>query len=533
MQAIKFDSFVNTLIIFVSTIVVGYFFIQIYPIEQRAVDAGLVLSKLVNYPDEISPLKEYYFKSWTLIHQIAKLFLILKWSTLDVSKVIIFITTVFYFLGIVLTVKASTKKIWLAILIALMTLIFQKNFGDTDYPSMIFSENTYGALSLALVTFIFGLLISYNLFAAGLFSSLLISVHPVIGVWINGIIILSIIINNYYFNFSFNKKSFFKGFIIGAVFSGISFFYHYISTPDFNSLFNLETYNNYMKYWDGHRTSSIYHMEYLTKTFFLFVLSLISLVFFKKNFTENLRFGLFCFLVSIFASTLFYFIYKIFYPLMPDLIKLIIPSRFTIMHSVIGWPLILGIIFVFIKKLETKNKLYKNLSYISIIMIILIYSISHHKIFIRLKTSFTNNYIEKVVAYDEKIFWNTVKNTSFDGYVVTSYSSSTISMRKGFKPIILDVTSFDFVPYFPNTAQSLKKIIEEIYEIEFTNPPQNLKNSASINDEIIKKTFKKRTKENWEKLSKNFNFKAIIVPSDWEIQLTPYKESKRFTFYIL
>ena len=65
----------NFLIILISTLFVGYFFMQVYPIEQRAVDGGLILAKMVNYPDQISPMKEYYFKSLTSLHLISKLFL--------------------------------------------------------------------------------------------------------------------------------------------------------------------------------------------------------------------------------------------------------------------------------------------------------------------------------------------------------------------------------------------------------------------------------------------------------------------------
>ena len=38
---------------------------QVYPFGQRAVDAALVLAKLVDYPDQISPMSEYFLKSWT------------------------------------------------------------------------------------------------------------------------------------------------------------------------------------------------------------------------------------------------------------------------------------------------------------------------------------------------------------------------------------------------------------------------------------------------------------------------------------
>ena len=154
-------------------------------------DASLVLAKLVNYPDQTSPMAEYYLRSWTSIHQITKFFLNLNWSILNVSQLIIFITATFYFLGIALTINSASRSILIAILVAFMILAFQKNFGDTDYPSMIFSEHTYGMISLAIVTFIFGLLFSGNLFLAGFFSALSISIHPIIGIWITGIIFLT------------------------------------------------------------------------------------------------------------------------------------------------------------------------------------------------------------------------------------------------------------------------------------------------------------------------------------------------------
>ena len=229
MQQIKKSSLNNSLIIVISSLLTSYFFIQVYPIEQRAVDAGLVLAGFVNYPDQTSPMTEYFIKSWTSIHQIAKFFLNLDWSILNVSKLIIFITATFYFLGIMLTINSASRSILIAILVAFMILAFQKNFGDTDYPSMIFSEHTYGMLSLAIVTFIFGLLFSGNLFLAGFFSALSISIHPIIGIWITGIIFISLIFNKYFFKFSLNYNKLIKGFSVGIILTIISLYSYYIS----------------------------------------------------------------------------------------------------------------------------------------------------------------------------------------------------------------------------------------------------------------------------------------------------------------
>ena len=533
MQQIKKSSLNNSLIIVISSLLTSYFFIQVYPIEQRAVDAGLVLAKFVNYPDQTSPMTEYYLRSWTSIHQITKFFLNLNWSIINVSQLIIFITATFYFLGIALTINSASRSILITILVAFMILAFQKNFGDTDYPSMIFSEHTYGMLSLAIVTFIFGLLFSGNLFLAGFFSALSISIHPIIGIWITGIIFISLIFNKYFFKFSLNYNKLIKGFSVGIILTVISLYSYYMLTADFTSSFDLESYNNYMKYWEGHRTSSEYHPEYFIKTLVLLVCACLAITGLKNNLTENFRFGIICVLASIIFSTIIYFIYKIFFPYMPNLITLIMPTRFTILHSVIGWPLILSLLFVFVKKFGIMNKVTNNFAEILIFLIVLLYSASHYKGLIKLQNLLTKNQFVQTMSLEDKNFWNEIKNVRPDGYIITSYSSSSISMRKSLKPVMLDVSSFDFVPYFPNTAKSLAKIIEEIYGIDFTNPPLESKNRGSLSDKIIKINFEKHSKKKWQQLFKDFNLIGVIVPINWKMKLTPYAKGSRFIFYVI
>ena len=60
MQLILNKNLKNFLIVFTLSIILGYFFSTIYDFGQRAVDAALVHSELVFYPNEISPMKEYF-----------------------------------------------------------------------------------------------------------------------------------------------------------------------------------------------------------------------------------------------------------------------------------------------------------------------------------------------------------------------------------------------------------------------------------------------------------------------------------------
>ena len=521
----------NLTIIFISTILIGYFFSQVHAFEQRAVDAGLVLANLVNYPDQISPMKEYFFKSWTSLHQLCKFLFNLDWSISSVSKFLIFLTAVLYFLGIFLTIHSATKSIFLSIFVAFIILIFQKNLGDTDYPSLVFSEHTYGMMSLAMVTFIFGLFLSGNLFFAGFFSSILISVHPLIGIWVAGIVLISLIADKYYFQSIENKKKIIKGFSLGLIFTATSLIYFFILSADLHSGFDSESYSNYMKYWEGHRNENEIHFEYLSKTLLLLIFVTTSLFIFRKNFSKNFIFGLLCILVSIILSTIIYFIYKFLNPNIPNLLIRLMPARFTILHSIIGWPIILSTLYVIIKKFEYQFIKINNFSYILILFLVIYYSVSHYKVFIKLQNLFVKNTFEEVLLTEDKKFWDEIKKENFNGYIVTTFSSSTISMRKTLKPIILDVSSLDFVPYFPNTAKSMSLIIEQIYGISFQNPPDNMKNKPYLSDESIKNNFENYSEKKWKEISNKFNFHGIILPINWKISLKPAAKGSIFAFY--
>ena len=472
-------------------------------------------------------MKEYFLKSWTLLHQISNFFLTFNWSFSSVSKLLIFLITIIYFFGITLALNSATKSIYLSVLISLMILVFQKNFGDTDYPTLFFSEHSYGMFSMAIVTFIFGSLLSGNLFFAGLITSVLISIHPIIGIWMLGIISFSFLVNSFFFKFSVDKKKIVIGILSGIIITIISLIYHLILMEEFSSSFDLSSYNNYMQYWEGHRNESTYHFEYFTKTFILLIFGILCLKVFNNKFSKNFKFGMICVLSSVILSTFVYFLFKFFHPYKPDLILRTMPTRFATLHSIIGWPLLLGILFVLTKEFS------KRLGYILIIFIIVSYSISHHKVFFKLHNLFIKNTSKQLESLEEVNFWNDIKEIKSNGYILTTYSTSIVSMRRSLKPILLDVTSFDFVPYYPNTAKNLSRIIENVYGIPFNNPPENIANKPFLLDENIKPNFENYTEENWKELSKNYNFFGIVVPVNWNINLPLKIKNKKFAFYIL
>ena len=525
------DSFIIILIIFIS-----FFFSVSYSLEQHAIEGGLVISGLVKYPEGYSVMKTAYFNGWTFLNQFAGLLLKLDLSSINASRVILFFSTFFYFTGIYLAVRSISSSSILGFFIALTVIIFRKNFGDIDYPTLIFSVHTNGMMSLAMATFVFGLIANGNLFLAGFFSIFLVSIHPVIGIWIVSVVLFSILVTKIFSrNFIINKKIFY-GMLFSLVPVLLSFIFFYINTvEEIPSHYDKEMYITYMELWEAHRTNygnaSLLHYEYLAKSFFLVLTCILSLKYFTKKITPQCQLMLITVLISCLGSIIIYILYKFNPGLFPGLLTVIMPTRFTLMHSVIGIPIIISFLFLLIKQFLGKNKFKQVYAFIFILFSLFAYSISHYKNILDRTNQFISNLADKKEQDEKNIFWRNVKETKIEGFVLTSEETTYLTLRQGFKPILLNVDSIDIVPYMPFTVNKIKEIIEKVYDVPFDNPP--IKNLAMIPNDVVKMSFEKKTYDRWQQIFNEFRISALIVPTNWKIDLKLNFKSSDYALYKL
>ena len=110
------------------------------------------------------------------------------------------------------------------------------------------------------------------------------------------------------------------------------------------------------------------------------------------------------------------------------------------LHTFLGWPLIISFIFLFFQNKYKKEKVIKIFS-IFLILIIL----QNHKKILALSDNFIENFetneLSKVIEY--------VKNDDFNGYILTSSNLTSFIFKKTKKPILLHTDSMDFIPYHP------------------------------------------------------------------------------------
>ena len=524
-KLISKENFIIILIILISI-----FFSISYSYIQRAIEGGLVLSEIVKYPEAFSPMKAYYYNSWTFLHQFSAFFLKLNVSIVNTSRIIIFISTFFYFTGVYFVVRAISSSYLLAFFAAFTVVLFRKNFGDLDYPTIIFSIHSYGMMSLALTTFIFGLIANKNYFWASFFSIFLICIHPVVGLWVSSIFFISFYLSKKFLKqIGINKKIIF-GSTVALLLISISYWFFNLSTIDKVS-YNQDTYSNYLDIWETHRIyygkAHVIHYEYLLKSVLLIFTCVLGLTYFKNIKPNENQLILTTILLSSVSSSLIYVFYKINPNLFPDFIVSIIPTRFAILHSVIGWPIILTFAYIFIKELFLRYN-YKPIFALVIMLIILFsYTLSHYKNILIRSEQFIINIKNDPTKKESYNFWKKVKETEVSGFVLTSAMTAYPTMQKGFKPVLLFTDQIDFIPYHPYAVDHVKTIFEDIYKLPFDEIPK----STHISEDFIKNNFESKSYEEWNKIFEQFNIDSLIVPSNWDINLNIRFKSKEFTYY--
>ena len=216
----------NNLIPYFLIIIFSIFLSLAYSIEQRAVDDGLIWSNIIKYSENYNIMKIFTNNAWTFLFQFTGTLLKFDFSVMNVSRLILFLSTFFYSMGIFLAARSITSSSIVSLLICFVVITFQKSFGSIDYPTMIFSEHTNGMISLAIVTFVFGLIANKNFFLAIFFSTFLICIHLTVGLWIFFILLFSLLISKFILKNNYNFKSFFYATSLGFVLVFLSFIFY-------------------------------------------------------------------------------------------------------------------------------------------------------------------------------------------------------------------------------------------------------------------------------------------------------------------
>ena len=224
-----------------------------------------------------------------------------------------------------------------------------------------------------------------------------------------------------------------------------------------------------------------------------------------------------------FASVI-YLLFKFFPGFFPELFVRAMPSRFLILHSFVGWPLIIAMVYQIFSGFNETKKFIR----VFVFGILIIYSIQHYKNFIKIKNGFVSNFSVKNKYKNSDIFYE-ISNLNLPGYFITTSGTHTYTTRLGLKPVLLETSYLDSIPYHPYLVNDVFEILQEVYDVDLKKPP--IKNNPTIPDNFTKISFEKKKEEDWKFLSEKYNADYVVTPTNWDIQLNIFLQNKEFTIY--
>lgn len=443
-----------------------------------------------------------------------------------INSLLTLISILFNLSGIYLVCKFITSSSFLSILLSLSAILFEKSFGDIDYPTLMFSEHTNGLIAYSLSTFILGLLTLRNNFYVIFFTLILLSIHLVIGLWMLMLLML--------FLFFDSKKRVKKDFFKITLILIFIFFYYLNFSSSYEDLafeFNKKDYDDYFFYLEAHRTNygslKVFHYEYIAWSIILLIL--ISLLYYLDNSKEKLnKVFLKIFFTSIFFSFLIYISYKLFPNIYPEFIIRVIPQRFFLIHSIVGLPIIISIIYKLLKNFLDKKKIKKNYSYYLIISILFINLYTNNdKIFNR----YENIVHIKNEKKNESIFWKKINDLNLKGYFLTSNYLCKPALFYSKQPLLFCFESLDFIPYFKKLAKPTKLFTSNVLGISYSE--LEYKNLGGIYEYDLKNIYENKNFDNWKMLKDKFGLNTVIVPKDWNLKIKNLILNDKYKVYVI
>lgn len=125
------------------------------------------------------------------------------------------------------------------------------------------------------------------------------------------------------------------------------------------------------------------------------------------------------------------------------------------------------------------------------------------------------------------------KDIAVEGLVlVASFGQYIISERRCALPALLDPWSANSLPYVPWAAGEMRRIISVGYGVDFENPPAATRATGAIREDAFRQVWEARNGAEWARVADAFGLGAVMVPSDWSLDLgPPIAEGEKFKLY--
>jgi len=555
----------------------------VFPIDASV---NLSLSKL--YMNEYAIVYDWAALVWSSVHQAGSLLVNAGLSPIFLATIFSLIGSIALLIGISLILRRIGVSVLFIIPLTILLCLFPtlpSLSGDYLFQGIGTPHLSHFSLSFILLSL--GLAASGKPFSSGFFSFLTISIHPFFGAFFTFFILTFIFLECLQKKYSLSSsyiQSYIKGSLVGLTLTLISALYFYLEYPSGENLeIDIHAYNTYMELWDYHRNVSFSYIPVILNLSFAAIFLLLKKILSLCDQIDESLISFICLLLFL-SSGLYLlseFIHKGF---VSDILETISPGRFMILNGIFVF---IGILY-FLVKLSNYNSLSRN-SLISlraglflcftlilinqdfyplffkelsrnllVIFSLVILPLFAHLFFILVRfyrkklLTISQNFFKATFLFftlslsllviflsDREIFLDKKKCNSFfptSPILIATRNELQALLRECSMPIIIDPENLDMIPYLPQKADELSKIISIGYGIDYFDPPLEIRKRGSLNDNkvyIYKEIWESRTFMEWQAVKQQLNIYEIAAPLDWEIDLPRVAVLKESAIYSL
>jgi len=554
-----------------------------------SMSGSLVLAGITPYPPH-SVMAVYYLNSWTALHQLGAIPLLLgagQEITVLLQNALFGACT----LGALAMIShALLRREWLALPVALLVYQWGTPVRYADYQ-IVFGGNHYGLLASVWFYFALGLLGSGRSFAAGAAALFAPALHPIVGAWTAGIgcAAAAVLVRAD----PAMARRFVRGAAAGATLTAASFIWYWLRRAPAPDGYDADLYRAYLALWDLHRNFG-YNADALVLCA-VSACFLAALLGARRDLPDAGGKAMLCaLLLNAVASAAMYETAHRWGTQLPQLFTQIMPTRFAGLQLTVLVPIVLAafllrrwsvLVLAALAGVAIRTEPVIGVL-VSAVVCWLLYAgwpslsefpqrarqFSGALLAIPVCTVFAWQLLQsqagpkwhlRAASSDKPAFWLAIERNIDDigrdeppgppapqffpgpegrdpAAVKALHRQGVVAapgvMHEGLVyqlhlPILLEVGSFDFLPYIPGLTTQVAGIIEEVYGVDFRAPPAKYRNSGSIGEYEGREHWQKLTEQDWVRLAPKYCIGGVAAPADWVVNLPVARDFGAAKYY--
>ena len=503
----------------------------------RTVDLSLVQSGLIQYPE--NSVMRIYFETNNLPAQIMTRALKLGIEAKYLDTFLVWISMSLSVVALSLPIYAFTKFLKLSLAISLIinnapigatflgipgsALWFFPWAGSSVYPDFrYYTSHTPGFLGLLIFLIVIGLLLNNVLTLSGLLAGLSIAVHPFYGIfsclfW--GVAFIGLA-RNFKINQVVSKLMFlaFGVFVSGFSLSNSGRNQFVGSLPSQNEM------DSYLRNWDSHRSDDL-NLNWKAYFLFLIAFGVLQILGSHRLSPDSNLASVVKRIQVLNIITILAYSYHVFgaQKLHQNIFMQAQVGRLQLTIGYLLTPLIFGVIIhrISCSRQSAPTWLWKQTRSVKSILLKEFTLICSVLAIVAVLYNLNDISKKNTTEFNAKSSSVECRTNLLGSYplVLTSESSTIPVFRVCELPILLDATSFDFIPYLPQTLTGVKKIIEVGYGLDFDGSTNNI-NCGCIPESLHRNIWESRTEQEWSSIAQELKFTALAAPNDWVIDIS-------------